>query len=71
MPQNIHIIERVARVIVGLLLLALVFVGPQTAWGYLGLIPLVTGLVGYCPLYHVLGISTNRVKASGGAGRVI
>jgi len=58
MLQNIHPMERAARIIVGVVLLALVFVGPRTAWGYIGVIPLVTGLFGYCPLYHALGVST-------------
>jgi hypothetical protein len=71
MPRNIAAFERVARVVVGLLLLALVFVGPRTAWGYLGLIPLLTGLVGYCPLYHALGISTNRARTGSGASRSV
>jgi hypothetical protein len=40
-----------------------VFVGPQTPWGRVGLLPLVTGLVGYCPLYAALGLSTYPVKS--------
>jgi len=39
-------------------LIAIVFVGPQTAWGWVGLVPLLTGLVGNCPLYTILGIKT-------------
>ena len=58
--MNIGTLDRTIRIVLGVVLLALVFVGPQTRWGYLGLIPLVTGIVGYCPLYRVLGISTNR-----------
>ena len=46
------------RVIVGLGLLALVFVGPQTPWGWIGVVPLLTGLVGFCPAYTLLGIRT-------------
>lgn len=57
-PQNEHAFERTVRVIVGLGLLSLAFVGPQTAWGYLGLVPLLTGLIGTCPLYTMLGVST-------------
>ncbi|MGB1023509.1 MAG: YgaP family membrane protein [Paracoccaceae bacterium] len=38
--------------------MAIVFVGPQTAWGWVGLVPLLTGLVGNCPLYAILGIKT-------------
>lgn len=50
--------DRLIRMIVGLFALSLVFVGPQTAWGWLGLIPLVTGIVGFCPAYRLLGINT-------------
>lgn len=56
--------DRAARVIFGLVLLSLVFVGPKTAWGFLGVIPLFTGLVGYCPLYRVFGFSTCKRDAS-------
>lgn len=58
MKPNEGMIDRVIRVVVGLVLLALVFVGPQTAWGWIGVIPLVTGLIGFCPLYKILGLST-------------
>ncbi|MAU65729.1 DUF2892 domain-containing protein [Hyphomonas sp.] len=55
-------IDRVLRVIVGLALIAIVFVGPQTPWGWIGLVPLLTGLVGTCPLYTILGIRTCKLK---------
>jgi hypothetical protein len=58
LPQNVHAIERVARVALGVGLLAIAFVGPQTPWGYLGIVPLATGLLGSCPLYTLFGIST-------------
>ncbi|MEZ4217571.1 MAG: DUF2892 domain-containing protein [Myxococcota bacterium] len=58
MPRNEHTVDRVLRVALGLGLLSLAFVGPQTPWGWLGAIPLVTGLVGSCPLYTLLGLST-------------
>jgi len=61
-PRNEHPLERGARVVVGLALLALVFVGPRTLWGLVGLVPLATGLAGTCPLYTVLGISTCPVR---------
>lgn len=51
-------LDRTLRIVVGLVLLSLVFVGPQTPWGWLGLVPLVTGLVGFCPVYRLLGINT-------------
>jgi len=63
-PRNEHSVERVLRVVVGLGVLSLVFVGPQTPWGWLGLVPLVTGLLGSCPLYTVLGLSTCPLKSS-------
>lgn len=63
-PQNEHSVERVIRVLVGMGLLALVFVGPKTPWGYLGIIPLVTGLSGTCPVYTLLGISTCKGKTA-------
>lgn len=58
MFANEGTVDRVARVLVGLVLLALVFVGPRTALGWLGIVPLATGLVGFCPLYRLLGIRT-------------
>lgn len=54
--------DRGLRVVVGLGLLSMIFVGPQTLWGLVGLLPLTTGLWGFCPLYHVLGVSTCAVK---------
>ncbi|MBK9072236.1 MAG: DUF2892 domain-containing protein [Myxococcales bacterium] len=57
-PANEHIIERVLRIALGLALLAIAFVGPKTPWGFLGVVPLLTGLIGSCPLYTLLGVST-------------
>jgi len=56
-------LDRTLRVIAGLGILSLVFVGPQTAWGWVGVVPLVTGLVGNCPLYSILGINTCGIKS--------
>jgi hypothetical protein len=58
MKQNVHNIERVVRVIVGLAIISLVFIGPKSAWGWLGLIPLATGVIGWCPPYALFGFST-------------
>lgn len=59
MPShNESSIDRTLRILVGVVLLSLVVVGPRTMWGLVGLVPLVTGLVGFCPLYRLLGIST-------------
>jgi len=41
-----------------MVLVSLTFIGPRTAWGFLGLIPLITGFIGWCPLYRMLGIDT-------------
>lgn len=51
-------IDRTLRVLLGAILISLVFIGPQTAWGWLGLVPLVTGLIGTCPVYSLFGINT-------------
>ena len=56
--KNEGTVDRVLRVIVGLVGIALVFTGPKTAWGWFGLIPLVTGLAGRCPLYSLFGFDT-------------
>ena len=64
LPTNEHNIERAVRVLLGIGLLSLVFVGPKTLWGLIGIIPLATGLIGSCPLYTVLGISTCPMKKS-------
>ena len=62
MTVNEGTIDRVLRVIVGLGLISLVFIGPQTVWGWIGIVPLATGLVGWCPPYALLGISTCKNK---------
>jgi hypothetical protein len=58
MNINMGNVDRFARAIVGTFVLALAFVGPKSAWGLLGLVPLLTGLFGFCPLYRVLGVET-------------
>ena len=55
-------IDRAVRIIAGLGILSLAFVGPQTPLGYLGLVPLATGLLGFCPVYKLLGFSTTARK---------
>jgi hypothetical protein len=50
--------DRVIRVVIGLGLLSIVFLGPQTPWGWIGIVPLLTGIVGFCPLYRMVGINT-------------
>ena len=63
LPINEHPVERGLRVILGLGVLSLAFLGPKTPWGYLGLVPLATGLLGSCPLYTFFGWSTCSTKA--------
>lgn len=58
MTRNIGSTDRIIRIIVGLALISLVFVGPQTPWGWIGVVPLLTALIGWCPPYSLLGINT-------------
>jgi hypothetical protein len=58
---NLGSIDRTIRILAGIGLLALVFVRPQTPWGYIGLVPLLTGVIGFCPAYCPLGLRTCRV----------
>jgi hypothetical protein len=62
MLANVGGIDRILRIVVGLVLIALVFVGPQTNWGWIGLIPLITGLFSFCPAYTLLGLNTCPMK---------
>lgn len=54
--KNMVTADRIVRAVVGVVLLALVFVGPQTLWGLIGIIPLFTALVGWCPAYSLFGL---------------
>jgi len=67
MTQNIGTLDRVIRIIFGLVLLSLTVVGPHTAWGYLGVIPIITALTGVCPLYRLIGVSTCAHPRGGNA----
>ena len=58
--MNEGLMDRVIRIVIGLGILSLVFVGPQTAWGWIGLVPLLTGIVGFCPLYKLIGLNTRK-----------
>ncbi|HAT51066.1 MAG: DUF2892 domain-containing protein [Nitrospirae bacterium] len=58
MKANVGGMDRILRIIVGLIVLSLVFVGPQTLWGLVGIVPLVTGLFKFCPFYPILGLNT-------------
>ncbi len=58
MKKNIGGTERFGRIVIGLVILSFAFVGPKTPWAYLGIVPLATGLIGWCPPYALFGIST-------------
>jgi hypothetical protein len=62
MKTNIGGIDRVLRILAGLALLALMFTGTIGVWGWIGVVPLVTGLFGFCPLYTVLGFNSCPLK---------
>ena len=65
-PTNVGPLDRAVRIVLGLALLALTFVGPESLWGLVGFVPLFTGIAGYCRLYAMLDFSTvgtpHRVK---------
>ena len=63
MKFNVGGIDRILRIIVGAALIALVFVGPQTPWGWIGVVPLATGLIGWCPAYLPFGLSSAKKSA--------
>jgi hypothetical protein len=65
LPRNERPIERAVRVALGLFILAFFFFGARTPWALLGIVPLVTGLVGSCPLYTLFGISSCRTSTPG------
>lgn len=60
MKVNEGALDRIVRVVVGIGILSLAFIGPKTPWGYLGILPLATGIIGWCPAYAPFGISTCR-----------
>jgi hypothetical protein len=63
MSRNVGTIDRILRAIVGLVLISLVFIGPQSPWGWLGLLPLGTALIGWCPPYAMFGINTCGISS--------
>jgi len=64
MKVNEGTIDRVLRVIAGLVLIGLTASGTIGVWGWIGVVPLLTGLVGICPAYAILGMSTCPMKRS-------
>ena len=61
MSRNEGTLDRVLRVIVGLVLIALALTGTLTPWGWIGIVPLATGIMGVCPVYSLFGIRTCKV----------
>ena len=59
---NIGGADRAARMVIGAVIVMQVFVGEKTPYAWIGLVPLVTGLVGFCPLYRLFGFSTTAMK---------
>mgnify|MGYP002632104219 FL=1 len=56
--KNVGTIDRLLRAVAGIILISLVFIGPKTPWGWVGLVPLLTALFAYCPAYSLFGIRT-------------
>lgn len=65
LPVNEHPVERVVRVLVGVALVGLTLAGKIGAWGWVGVLPIATGLLGNCLLYTLFGFSTCAAKAPG------
>lgn len=62
MKTNEGTIDRAVRIIAGLALIALAYTGTISAWGYIGVVPLLTGIIGICPAYSILGLNTCPMK---------
>ncbi len=67
MMLNEGVADRIARIIIGGVLVGTVLFGPRTLWGLIGFVPLMTGLIGYCPMYTLFGVSTHRSSSGRGA----
>ncbi|CAB3679079.1 MAG: YgaP family membrane protein [Achromobacter pulmonis] len=65
MKFNVGGLDRILRIVIGLVLIALAATGTVGWWGWLGVIPLLTGVVRFCPLYSLIGINTCPLKAKG------
>lgn len=62
MKLNVGGIDRILRIIVGIVLIALTLMGTIGVWGWIGIVPLVTGLFKFCPLYSIIGMNTCPMK---------
>jgi hypothetical protein len=62
MKPNVGSLDKAVRIVAGLVLVSLVFVGPRTPWGWIGIVPLLTAFVGVCPLYAPFRIDTRKAR---------
>jgi hypothetical protein len=62
MNPNVGGIDKALRLVAGIALISIVFVGPQTPWGWIGIVPIATALIGWCPLYKIVGLNTCSAK---------
>lgn len=62
MTNNIGSTDKMARIVVGALLIVLTLVGTIGAWGWIGIVPLATALIGWCPAYSIIGVNTCGTK---------
>ncbi|MEF3367448.1 DUF2892 domain-containing protein [Methylocystis sp. 9N] len=58
MEANVGKTDRIIRIVAGLALLSLIFIGPKTWWGLIGVVPLATAFINFCPAYRLLGFNT-------------
>lgn len=63
MKKNVGGVDQIARIVVGVILLALAVMGIGAPWTYIGILPLLTGLMGWCPAYPLLGINSCKAPS--------
>ena len=64
MKTNVGGIDKILRILVGIALIVMAYMNVVGVWGYIGVVPLLTGLIGWCPVYPLLGISSCPLKKS-------
>jgi hypothetical protein len=62
MLKNVGVIDRALRAVVGLILIALAVLGIFSPWGWIGVVPLLTAFIGFCPAYTLIGVKTCRAE---------
>ncbi len=65
MKVNVGGIDKILRIVVGIALIAMTLMGVIGAWGWVGVVPLLTGLFGACPLYSIIGLNTCPIRKNG------